>query len=66
MAFFGLRAWPTPIVKPLWPFFIASGLTFYLVNKVQDMAVRSESTPDYAKDPRNPYAVQISKEHAAH
>jgi F-type H+-transporting ATPase subunit j len=59
MAFFGLRAWPTPIVKPLWPFFAASGLTFYLVNQIQDMAVRS---PEYAKDPRNPYAAQIAKE----
>ncbi len=52
MAFFGFRAYPTPILKPMWPFFIAAGVVFYGVNKLQDMAV---STEEASKDPRNPY-----------
>ncbi|KZT44027.1 ATPase, F0 complex, subunit J [Sistotremastrum suecicum HHB10207 ss-3] len=59
MSFFGLRKWPTPIARPLWPFFIAGGIVFYGVQKLQDAGVRSE---EYAKDPRNPYASQIAKE----
>ncbi|KAL0946383.1 hypothetical protein HGRIS_012613 [Hohenbuehelia grisea] len=50
-------------LKPMWPFMAAGALTFYLVAKVQDTAVRS---PEYASDPRNPYAPQIAKEGAHH
>ncbi|EMD38024.1 hypothetical protein CERSUDRAFT_48950 [Gelatoporia subvermispora B] len=57
MSFLGLRKWP--IVKPLWPFFIASGVTYWLVSKAQDKMIRA---PEYAHDPRNPYAAQIAKE----
>ena len=28
------------VFRPLWPFFAASGITYYLVSKAQDMAVR--------------------------
>ncbi|KAG9226467.1 hypothetical protein CCMSSC00406_0005866 [Pleurotus cornucopiae] len=59
MAFLGLRKWPTPFLKPMWPFMAAGTITFYLVAKLQDAAVRS---PEFAKDPRNPYAAQIAKE----
>ncbi|KAH7920368.1 hypothetical protein BV22DRAFT_808432 [Leucogyrophana mollusca] len=59
MSFFGLRKWPTPVLRPMAPFLAASTITFYLVSKMQDMGVRSET---YAKDPRNPYAAQIAKE----
>jgi len=59
MAFLGLRKWPTPVAKPMWPFFAASVLTYYLVSKVQDMGVKSD---EYANDPRNPYAAQIAKQ----
>ncbi|KAI0064512.1 hypothetical protein BV25DRAFT_1800428 [Artomyces pyxidatus] len=59
MAFLGLRKWPTPVFKPLWPFFAASGITYFLVLKMQDLGVKSEG---FAKDPRNPYAAQIAKE----
>ncbi|KAF9787810.1 ATPase, F0 complex, subunit J [Thelephora terrestris] len=59
MSFLGLRKWPTPVARPLWPFIAASTVTFYLVSKMQDLAVRSE---EYAKDPRNPYSAQIAKE----
>ncbi|GJE99816.1 ATPase, F0 complex, subunit J [Phanerochaete sordida] len=62
MAFLGLRVWPTPVLRPMWPFIAASGLTFFLVSKAQDMGVRSEQ---YKNDPRNPYREQIAKEEAA-
>ncbi|KAG8967889.1 Golgi-to-ER vesicle coat component [Tulasnella sp. 425] len=38
---FGLRKWPTPVAKPLWPFGVAAALTFYLVSGLQDAAVQS-------------------------
>ncbi|KAF9818978.1 hypothetical protein IEO21_02392 [Rhodonia placenta] len=59
MSFLGLRKWPTPVAKPLWPFIAAGTITYFLVAKAQDMGVKSEA---YAKDPRNPYAAQIAKE----
>ncbi|KAG8216390.1 hypothetical protein J3R82DRAFT_6494, partial [Butyriboletus roseoflavus] len=51
------------VVRPLAPFIAASGITFYLVNKMQDLGVRSEA---YAKDPKNPYAAQIAREGESH
>lgn len=54
MAFLGFRAYPTPIMKPLWPFFAASGLVYYAVSKIQYAGVRSG---EYAKDPKNPYGM---------
>ncbi|KAI0374589.1 hypothetical protein BV20DRAFT_1032726 [Pilatotrama ljubarskyi] len=59
MSFLGLRKWPTPVLKPMWPFITASVLTFYLVGKAQDMGVKSEA---FRNDPRNPYAAQIAKQ----
>ncbi|GJJ12044.1 hypothetical protein Clacol_006285 [Clathrus columnatus] len=50
-------------MKPLWPFFAAFSLTFFLVSKAQDAAVKSEA---FAHDPRNPYALKASKEQGHH
>jgi F-type H+-transporting ATPase subunit j len=38
---------PVPVLlaqvfRPLWPFFAASGITYFLVSKAQDVAVRCE------------------------
>ncbi|TFK46663.1 hypothetical protein OE88DRAFT_1687439 [Heliocybe sulcata] len=63
MAFLGMRKWPTPILKPMWPFIAASGVTFYLVSKMQAMGIRS---PEYANSPKNPYANEIARENAHH
>ncbi|WFD01938.1 atp18 subunit J of the mitochondrial F1F0 ATP synthase [Malassezia obtusa] len=60
MAFLGFRAYPTPILKPLWPFFASSAIVYYVLAKIQYAGVRS---PEFAKDPKNPYAKQIAKEH---
>ena len=57
MAFFGFRAYPTPIQKPLWPFFASSAIVYYCVSKMQYAGVRSET---YAKDPKNPYRMYCS------
>ncbi|KAG2019696.1 hypothetical protein CC2G_005111 [Coprinopsis cinerea AmutBmut pab1-1] len=59
MAFLGLRKWPTPIAKPLWPFMVAGSITMYLVYGAQQSGVRSA---EWRQDPRNPYAAQIAKE----
>ncbi|KAG2747908.1 hypothetical protein P692DRAFT_20736034 [Suillus brevipes Sb2] len=61
MAFVGLRKWSTPafVSTVLSPFLAASIVTFYLVSKMQEMGVRSET---YAKDPKNPHGAQIAKE----
>ena len=54
MAFLGFRAYPTPILKPLWPFFASSAIVYFVVAKPQYSGVRS---PEYAKDPKNPYGA---------
>lgn len=38
---------PTPlqVVKPLWPFMIAGGVTLYLVSKAQESSIRCMSHP---------------------
>ncbi|KAF7316736.1 hypothetical protein HMN09_00406700 [Mycena chlorophos] len=59
MAFLGWRKWPTPILRPYWPFMVAAGVSLYGVSKLQDMAVRA---PSYANDPKNPYAAAIAEE----
>ncbi|KAI5835939.1 ATPase, F0 complex, subunit J [Schizophyllum commune] len=59
MSFLGLRKWPTPFLKPMWPFLAAAGLVTYGVSAIQAKAIRS---PEYIHDPRNPYAAQLAKE----
>ncbi|KAI0026667.1 ATP synthase j chain-domain-containing protein [Vararia minispora EC-137] len=63
MAFFGLRKWPTPVLKPIWPFMAAGAVTFYLVSSLQDAAVRS---PEYSSDPKNPHAQRIAAQSPHH
>jgi len=63
MAFLGLRKWPTPIAGHLWPFFVASAITFYGVTKAQNALIKS---PEYANDPKNPYAAKIAASKAHH
>ncbi|KIM40401.1 hypothetical protein M413DRAFT_446582 [Hebeloma cylindrosporum] len=59
MAFLGLRKWPTPIVKPLWPFMVAGSFTVYLFAKAQESGIRSAQ---WRNDARNPYAAELAKE----
>ncbi|KAF8608392.1 hypothetical protein BDV93DRAFT_519437 [Ceratobasidium sp. AG-I] len=57
MSLFGFRKFPTPVAKPMAPFFIATAVTYYLVSKAQDLGVRSE---EHRNSPKNPYAAQIA------
>ncbi|KAK9451068.1 putative ATP18 subunit I/j of the mitochondrial F1F0-ATP synthase [Limtongia smithiae] len=50
-AFLGWKKYPTPIFKPLWPFFIGAGLTYYGVSKFADLLM---DTDEFKNDPRNP------------
>ncbi|KAF8902732.1 ATPase, F0 complex, subunit J [Gymnopilus junonius] len=59
MSFLGLRKWPTPILKPLWPFMVAGTVTGYLILKAQESGIRSA---EWRNDPRNPYAAELAKE----
>ncbi|KAF8147587.1 ATPase, F0 complex, subunit J [Crassisporium funariophilum] len=59
MAFLGLRKFPTPIFKVLWPFMAAGTVTMYLVAKAQDSGVKAA---EWRNDPRNPYAAQLAKQ----
>ncbi|KAF8678685.1 ATP synthase j chain [Rhizoctonia solani] len=63
MSLFGFRKWPTPIAKPLWPFGIATLVTYYLVSSAQEAGVRSE---EHRNNPKNPYAAQIAAAKAHH
>ncbi|THV03181.1 hypothetical protein K435DRAFT_715907 [Dendrothele bispora CBS 962.96] len=63
MSFLGYRKWPTPIARPLWPFMVAGSITIYYVAKIQDAAIRS---PEYATNPKNPYATKIAAESPSH
>ncbi|KAG8742923.1 hypothetical protein FRC10_000711 [Ceratobasidium sp. 414] len=39
MALFGFRKFPTPVAKPMAPFFVATVITYYLVSKAQNAGV---------------------------
>lgn len=54
--FFGFRVYPTPVVKPLFPFALATALVGYYVKKIQDSG---SSTPEALKDPKNPWGTFI-------
>ncbi|RPB01446.1 hypothetical protein L873DRAFT_657199 [Choiromyces venosus 120613-1] len=47
------RKWPTPVAKPLAPFFVAGVVIFYGVNSLSNFLA---STEEYKNDPRNPRA----------
>lgn len=53
-SFFGFRVYPTPIVKPLFPFAIATAVVGYTIKKIQDSG---STTPEALKDPKNPWGM---------
>jgi F-type H+-transporting ATPase subunit j len=49
------------VFRPLWPFFAASGITYFLVSMAQDMGVRCESfypSKKASSRPRSPFFLQ--------
>ncbi|CAG8561833.1 11161_t:CDS:2, partial [Cetraspora pellucida] len=51
MAFLGFRRFPTPIIKPMWPFMASASIALYLLHKIE---TAGQSVPPYDVDPRNP------------
>lgn len=45
MAFFGFRKYPTPVLKPMYPFLIGGAVTFYLVASAQRAMLQGEEQP---------------------
>lgn len=41
----------TPVLKPLWPFFVGGAIVFWAVGKAADASSR---TDEFINDPRNP------------
>ncbi|EIM23292.1 ATP synthase subunit J, mitochondrial [Wallemia mellicola CBS 633.66] len=58
--FFGLRKYPTPVLKPLAPFIAGSIVVYYGVSKIQDAAVATEP---HKSSPQNPYISQVNNKH---
>ncbi|KZV97651.1 putative ATP18-subunit I/j of the mitochondrial F1F0-ATP synthase [Exidia glandulosa HHB12029] len=61
MPLFGPRKFPVPIMGPLYPFFIAAGISLYGVTKLQSLMLQ---TDEFKNDPRNPYAAANAKKDA--
>ncbi|KAG0642937.1 ATP synthase j chain-domain-containing protein [Tuber brumale] len=47
------RKWPTPIAKPMAPFYIAGVVVFYGINSLSNFLANTE---EFKNDPRNPNA----------
>ncbi|EME87049.1 uncharacterized protein MYCFIDRAFT_29423 [Pseudocercospora fijiensis CIRAD86] len=45
------KKFPTPIAKPMWPFFAATLIVAYGINSFADVLANSD---EYKNDPRNP------------
>ncbi|CDO53326.1 similar to Saccharomyces cerevisiae YML081C-A ATP18 Subunit of the mitochondrial F1F0 ATP synthase [Geotrichum candidum] len=59
MALFGsFKKYPTPIVKPLWPFFIATGVVAFGISKAATASMNSE---EFYNDPRHPRFIAGGK-----
>ncbi|KAF2861435.1 putative mitochondrial F1F0 ATP synthase subunit Atp18 [Piedraia hortae CBS 480.64] len=46
------KKFPTPVIKPYWPFMAAGALVLYGVNSVANAMMNSE---EFKNDPRNPH-----------
>ncbi|AMD22099.1 HGL241Wp [Eremothecium sinecaudum] len=46
-----MKRYPTPILKPYWPFFAGGAVVFWLVSKAAEASQNSEK---FINDPRHP------------
>ncbi|KAK0527629.1 atp18 subunit J of the mitochondrial F1F0 ATP synthase [Tilletia horrida] len=60
---FGYKAYPTPILRPLAPFFAGGAIVFLGINALQNSLVKSDA---FKNDPKNPYAQKVAKESGHH
>ncbi|GAA5939490.1 hypothetical protein JCM3775_004836 [Rhodotorula graminis] len=58
-----MRAWPTPFLRPMWPFMAGGALTFYGVAKMQSAMLEGSApdpffymttVPEWRDSPKNP------------
>ncbi|KAF2724715.1 hypothetical protein K431DRAFT_309842 [Polychaeton citri CBS 116435] len=54
------KKFPTPIAKPMWPFYTAGIIIAYGINS---LATTLANTDEYKNDPRNPALRHAKKEH---
>ncbi|KAK9381528.1 ATP synthase j chain-domain-containing protein [Kockiozyma suomiensis] len=50
-SFLGWKKYPTPIMKPLWPFAVGAVVTYYAIGKAATAMMDSD---EFKNDPRNP------------
>lgn len=46
-----MKRFPTPILKPYWPFFVGGVAVYWLVGKAAEASANSS---EFINDPRNP------------
>ncbi|KAG6045441.1 hypothetical protein E4U39_002379 [Claviceps sp. Clav50 group G5] len=46
MSILGMRRWPAPVLKPMWPFFAAGIFVMYGVNTIQDAVTGGGAAKD--------------------
>ena len=51
MTFLGMRKYPTPVQKPMMPFFIGGVVMFFAMNSLAGSLMESD---EWKHDPRNP------------
>ncbi|KAK6008576.1 putative mitochondrial F1F0 ATP synthase subunit Atp18 [Aureobasidium melanogenum CBS 110374] len=52
------KKFPTPVARPMAPFYVAGAIIFYGINS---LATTLANTDEYRNDPRNPNKTQIAK-----
>ncbi|ORX34202.1 ATPase, F0 complex, subunit J [Kockovaella imperatae] len=57
---FGRRAYPTPIIRPLWAFAISGAVIYATVWKLQDSML---ALPEFANNPKNPHRKAVTEHH---
>ncbi|GAA5908938.1 hypothetical protein JCM5296_006827 [Sporobolomyces johnsonii] len=60
MSFLGMRAWPVPFLRPMWPFLAGGLITFYGVAAAQDALLQ---VPEYRDSPKNPHRASAPAAH---
>jgi F-type H+-transporting ATPase subunit j len=42
MRFLGMKVYPTPVLRPLWPFAVGGVITWFLINDAQDKMMQGK------------------------
>ncbi|KAJ1981935.1 hypothetical protein H4R33_005134 [Dimargaris cristalligena] len=52
---FGMRAYPTPLLKPAHPFMIGAAITYYIFSGITESLSNSEMFRDHPDNPKLRY-----------